>query len=191
MEWSLLLICGIQLGPVSFLCSCICFSRMNQQRIGHRRLRLCSKNNAERKKFSLKHSTLPVSIPLSDAISVFKISLPIDLLSFNISLPVEAFHNNNNTITTSCLSRTHLISCYFVIITLLNTCFFNYSCHYHVETLCCAGMLLTVYMFAFIIMYCSYSQQMSSILLHFACSQLICGACGVSVHYTWCQGFSE
>ena len=64
---------------------------MNQQRIGHRRLRLCSKKNAERKKFSLKHSTLPVSIPLSDAISVFKISLPIDLLSFNISLPVEAF----------------------------------------------------------------------------------------------------
>ena len=87
----ILLICGIQLGPVSFLCSCICFGRMNQQRIGHRRLRLCSKKNAERKKFSLKHSTLPVSIPLSDAISVFKISLPIDLLSFNISLPVEAF----------------------------------------------------------------------------------------------------
>ena len=66
--------------------------RMSQtHRSGHRRFRLSSKKNAERKKYSLKPSTLPVSIPLSDAVSVFKVSLPIDLLSFNVSIPLEAF----------------------------------------------------------------------------------------------------
>ena len=63
--------------------------RMSQShRSGHRRFRLSSKKNAES---SLKPSTLPVSIPLSDAVSVFKVSLPIDLLLFNVSIPLEAF----------------------------------------------------------------------------------------------------
>ena len=53
--------------------------------------RLSSKKNGERKKYIQRHSTLPVSIPLSDAVSVFKVSLPIDLLSFNVSLPLKAF----------------------------------------------------------------------------------------------------
>ena len=33
----------------------------------------------------------PVSIPLNDAVSVFKVSLPIELLSFNVCIPLEAF----------------------------------------------------------------------------------------------------
>ena len=60
-------------------------------RTGHRRFRLSSKKNEERKKYIQRHSTLPVSIPLSDTVSVFKVSLPIDLLSFNVSLPLKAF----------------------------------------------------------------------------------------------------
>ena len=55
---------------------------------GHRRFRLSSKKNAE--KYSQRASTLLVSILLSDAISVFKVSLPIDLLLFNIYLPPRA-----------------------------------------------------------------------------------------------------
>ena len=60
-------------------------------RTGHRRFRLSCKKNAERRKYSQRPSTLPVSIPLSDEISVYKVSLPINLLSFNVSLPLKAF----------------------------------------------------------------------------------------------------
>ena len=59
-------------------------------RTGHQRFRLSSKKNAERKNYSQRPSALPVSIPLSDEISVHKVSLPINLLSFNVSLPLKA-----------------------------------------------------------------------------------------------------
>ncbi len=60
-------------------------------RIGHRKFRLCTKKNAERKRSSQKSFPLPVSIPLSDAVSVLRVSLPIELLSFGVSIPIEAF----------------------------------------------------------------------------------------------------
>ena len=38
-----------------------------------------------------KPATLSLSIPNTDAVSVFKVSIPIDLLSFEVSLPLVAF----------------------------------------------------------------------------------------------------
>lgn len=60
-------------------------------RSGHQRFRLSSKKNAERKKYNQEPSSLPVSIPLNNAISVFKVSSPIELLSFKVSIPRELF----------------------------------------------------------------------------------------------------
>ena len=69
-------------------------------RSGHRRFRLCSKKNSERKKYNKRNKppTLPVS---NDADSVLKISLPIELLSFSVSIPLEAFLDSPaNSLTT-------------------------------------------------------------------------------------------
>ena len=58
-------------------------------RTGHRKFRLSHRKNQERKKFS-EVTSLPVSIPLNEAISVFKVSVPLDLLSYKVSLPLSA-----------------------------------------------------------------------------------------------------
>ena len=60
-------------------------------RTGHRKFRLSHRKNQERKKFSqLQVTSLPVSIPLNEAISVFKVSVPLDLLAYKVSLPLSA-----------------------------------------------------------------------------------------------------
>ncbi len=45
------------------------------------------RKNEKRKKYGF----FPVRIPLNDAISVLKVSLPLDLLSFEVSVPLSAF----------------------------------------------------------------------------------------------------
>ena len=55
---------------------------------GHRKFRLYHKKNSERKKYADR--SLTVSTPINDVISVFKVSLPLDLLSFHVTLSVSA-----------------------------------------------------------------------------------------------------
>jgi len=58
-----------------------------KERRGKRKLRLCNTKNYERKKYAKK---LTVSIP-RDSVSVLPVSIPISLVSFQVSLPVSAF----------------------------------------------------------------------------------------------------
>ena len=60
---------------------------MNERR-GHRKLCLCNTKNYERKKYYQKK--LLVSIP-KDVISVLRVSIPINLLSFRVLLPLSAY----------------------------------------------------------------------------------------------------
>ena len=57
-------------------------------RTGHRKFRLSHRKNEERKKSSQVMS-LEVSISLNEAISIFKVSVPLDL-SYKVSLPLSA-----------------------------------------------------------------------------------------------------
>ena len=60
-------------------------------RRGHHKLKLSSKKYYRarpRKKRQIKPASLPVSIPLKN-VSVFKISLPLDLISFKVSVPIS------------------------------------------------------------------------------------------------------
>jgi hypothetical protein len=60
-------------------------------RTGHRWFRLSQWKNAERKKQQCSQvMSLPVSIPLSDSISVLKVSVPLDLISYKVSIPLSA-----------------------------------------------------------------------------------------------------
>ena len=56
---------------------------------GHRKLRLSSKKNYERKKYD-SPSSLVVSVSLA-VVSVFKVSVPLTLLPLKVSLPVSSF----------------------------------------------------------------------------------------------------
>ena len=58
-----------------------------KERKGHRKLRLCNTKNYERKKYPKK---LLVSIPRDD-VSVLPVSVPLSLLSFQVSLPLSAY----------------------------------------------------------------------------------------------------
>ena len=58
-------------------------------RTGHRKFRLSCWKNAECKKFS-KVTSFSVSIPLNEAITIFKVSAPLDLLSYKVSPPLSA-----------------------------------------------------------------------------------------------------
>ena len=57
-----------------------------KERKGHRKLRLCNTKNYESKKYPKK---LLVSIPRDD-VSVLPVSVPLSLLSFQVSLPLSA-----------------------------------------------------------------------------------------------------
>ena len=59
-------------------------------RRGHRKLRLCSKKHYETKKYFPKK--LIVSIP-KRTVTILKVSLPVDLVSFRLSLPLSAYTN--------------------------------------------------------------------------------------------------
>ena len=58
-------------------------------RTGHRKFRLSHRKNEERKKSS-QVTSLEVSISLNEALSIFKVSVPLDLLSYKVSLPLSA-----------------------------------------------------------------------------------------------------
>ena len=60
---------------------------MNDRR-GHRKLRLCSNKYFVKRKYFPK--TLVVSIPRR-TISVLRVSIPVDLLPFRVSLPLSTF----------------------------------------------------------------------------------------------------
>ena len=66
-------------------------SNMMRERKGHRKLRLCSKKHYEKKKYFPK--TLPVSIPRR-TVCILKVSLPINLVSFRVSLPLSAYSDS-------------------------------------------------------------------------------------------------
>ena len=59
-------------------------------RRGHRKLRLCSKKHYETKKYFPKK--LLVSIP-KRTVTILRVSLPIDLVRFHVSLPLSAYTN--------------------------------------------------------------------------------------------------
>ena len=54
---------------------------------GHRKLRLCSNKYYEKRKYAKQ---LVVSIPRR-IISVFAVSMPLNVLSLNVSLPISAY----------------------------------------------------------------------------------------------------
>ena len=63
-------------------------------RSGHRRFRHSSKKNSERKKYNIiKKPSYSPCLHFSHwhCFSVLKVSIPIHLLSFNVSLPLKAF----------------------------------------------------------------------------------------------------
>lgn len=60
---------------------------MNDRR-GHRKLRLCSKKHYETKKYFPKQ--LLVSIP-KRTVNILKVSLPINLVNFRLSLPLSVY----------------------------------------------------------------------------------------------------
>ena len=66
-------------------------SNMMRERKGHRKLRLCSRKNYEKKKYFPKK--LLVSIPRR-TVCVLKVSLPINLVSFRVSLPLSAYSDS-------------------------------------------------------------------------------------------------
>ena len=57
-------------------------------RRGHRKLRLCSNKHYERKKYFPKK--LLVSIPRMN-VNILKVSIPLRLLSYNVSLPLSVY----------------------------------------------------------------------------------------------------
>ena len=57
-------------------------------RRGHRKLRLCSNKNYERKKYFPKE--LLVSVPRRD-VTILRVSIPMELLSFKVSIPLSAY----------------------------------------------------------------------------------------------------
>ena len=58
------------------------------ERKGHRKLRLCSNKYYEKKKYWPK--LLTVSIPRK-AVSILRVSIPLNLLSLHVSLPISAY----------------------------------------------------------------------------------------------------
>ena len=60
---------------------------MMRERKGHRKLRLCSRKYYEKNKYFPKKL---VSIPRR-AVCILKVSLPVNLVSFRVSLPISAF----------------------------------------------------------------------------------------------------
>lgn len=60
-------------------------------RRGHAKLRLCSRKNYKpRPRKKRLPTSFPISIPLKN-VYVFKVSLPLNLVSFKVSLPISAY----------------------------------------------------------------------------------------------------
>ncbi len=66
------------------------------------KLRLSVHRKNEKRK---KYGFFPVRIPLNDEISVLKVSVPLDLLSFEVSLPLSAFSESPTRTLSSLQSR--------------------------------------------------------------------------------------
>lgn len=69
----------------------VLFQTMMREGKGHRKLRLCSKKNYERRKYFPKK--LLVSVPRR-AVCILKVSLPLNLVSFRVSLPLSAYSDS-------------------------------------------------------------------------------------------------
>ena len=57
---------------------------------GHRKLRLCSNKHYEKKKYFKEPKNLIISIP-RETVSILRISIPLNVLSLNVSLPISAY----------------------------------------------------------------------------------------------------
>ena len=64
---------------------------MMRERKGHRKLKLCSRKNYEKKKYIPKK--LLVSISRRN-VYILKVSLPINSVSFRVSLPLSAYSDS-------------------------------------------------------------------------------------------------